>query len=144
MKIKFRVWDGKKMWYPEDEENWLVSIDGGLCKTYVTEDNEGTLFDTTSEFPGEYLLWTGRADSESQKIWVGDIIKAVGTRSAYPGGTEKWTKVFRVVWEDGCVKARYSNGSMTLIQLLREWGEEVGINLAVIGNIYENPDLVTK
>jgi hypothetical protein len=30
--MRYRVWDGKKMWYPEDDEEFYVSMDGELCK----------------------------------------------------------------------------------------------------------------
>jgi len=70
VKIKFRVWDGTKMWYPDDESGyWGVSATGEL------------FFSDSGDYDGPEgardaiaMLSTGLTDRNGREIFEGDII----------------------------------------------------------------------
>ena len=91
---------------------------------YFIEDNNGEWKGVYHETIGQY---TGLKDKNSKMIFEGDLFKI---------GAEKET--FEVVYESGCFLA-YCNGKQ--YGLL---GELMICFVEIIGNIHDNPELITN
>ena len=117
--IKFRAWDkGKKrMTYSDDEG---VSV-GGLLTGYEDYPEEVTL-----------MQYTGLKDKNGKEIYEGDIVAfwkeyplVVSFNDDNYGGVWGWN----LLQADGTAECYY-------------YGLSPNENYEVIGNIYENPELV--
>ena len=121
--IKFRVWDGKRMWD-------VISIDfkarTAVVEVGITEDWK--LLTKTIEYE-LCVEFTGLFDSEGTKIYEGDRLVLAGE---YADGD---TSAFTVAWVDGAFWKRYD-----------DWSKNVGFPLLydrldmwrVVGNIHES------
>lgn len=118
--ITFRAWDKnkKKMLYlnHDDEGSW--SSWGDIIFPYAQGD--GNLYDL--------MQYTGLKDKNGKEIYEGDVMQAKVTNASH----------FKVIWNyDAWRLLRYCNG-------VEEEGNYYGFieNLEVIGNIYENSELL--
>lgn len=134
--IKFRVWDGNVMYRPEDNETEL-----GLwnLKKYVVG---GYLKHKNNVL----MLCTGLKDSEGKEIYEGDVV--LGTMIfTDSNGYDTLHKDYRGI-------VRYCNGYATFaikeniksplenyFNFLYQYDFD---DIKVIGNIYENEDLLHK
>lgn len=95
-------------------ENFTLSVDGKIGWTSITGLMEG-------EVPEAIMQFTGLHDKNGNEIYEGDIIRRL--HPAYSNEkveTVKWTNTFSKCG----------------------WNIASGKNLEVIGNIYENPELL--
>ena len=116
--IKFRAWDGKRLYFPEQ----FINDSGGLEVGY---------FDPSGCPKGCYgyplMQYTGMKDRTGREIYEGDIL--VHDMAAYRG------------------EVKYFEGGYTV-------GEPISANCLIhyntvkyaliIGNIYENPELLEE
>ncbi len=121
--IKFRAWDNdiKKM-YPVS----TLDSDGKLTFTHhaLPEDTQaGT--DCRHLINYELMQFTGLHDSKGKEIWEGDLIK---------NASRNEVKLHEVRWMDGKFLGVYGRLAYDLYCEVRE--------IEVIGNIYENPELL--
>ncbi|MGK5512342.1 YopX family protein [Brevibacillus formosus] len=133
--VKFRAWDPdrEKMMYPM-VLNWWED-DGALAFRSEFVDREEP-HECTSKYPDEVelLQYTGLRDKNGKEIYEGDIWQNDG--SVY---VIFWSKEFagfrtKVVQSDyALIKG--------LVFTLRQYTEAVNV-IEVIGNIYENPELL--
>ena len=127
--IKFRAWDNGKMLGPV-----------GILLTGTPE----WLSNLSSE--ADIMLYTGLSDKNGVEIYDGDIIQSV-SEMVRLDTNEKTGKIktenYEVRWEPE--KARWGRWKDNKFELLS--GLDKGYLLkwySVIGNIYENPELVDK
>jgi len=117
--IKFRAWDKKAKRWIHHEESGLLFLN-----FEITGGGIFHLHDETSESGRDsydFMQYTGLKDKHGVEIYEGDVISAYGTRDkVYWGG---------IGWEP-------FEGSML------DAHDSVGYE--IIGNIYENPELVDK
>lgn len=121
--IKFRAWDklGKEMFrvimlsFPVGEKRIIVSGRGGSTDT---ENNDCIL-----------MQFTGLHDKNGKEIYEGDIIQC-----KCAGGLLK----FEIVWEEK--DARFNRKDTIYLS----GGVTSGEGTEVIGNIYENPELLKE
>lgn len=120
MKIRFRVWDGYKMWYPDEiGVLWFLSSDGTVC-SFMSDKNSVIL--------GEGFLNTNKKavamlserfeDENGAEIWAGDICRhsIVGLMSV----------------------------DSAVFQATRYIFPAFGKTVKVVGNKYENPELLKE
>ena len=115
--IKFRAWDGERMWDFFENTRYFIS------------PTSGKVFDTKW---GKFLDWklmqyTGLKDKNGKEIYEGDIVQH----------TNGWTGV--IIWnQDDCAFISESIHDKKETAWLAEDIQEI------IGNIYENPELLEK
>lgn len=123
--IKFRAWDGQKMYLPEysGREDFHLLADGTIVETheYGYERHE-----LTSPRHGWMLMqFTGLTDRKGVEIYEGDL-------------AQNDKKVGVVVWHNG---GFYINPQNTLHYFGLEFWKN---NIEVIGNIHEHSDLLKQ
>ena len=126
--LKFRAWDGEKMYYADDKQfGFQFRGDGewGFCdfgtKMVYAESRKGA----------KLMQYTGRHDKNGKEIYEGDIVKWVYIQAFHT------SDVFFVNGGFYC----NTNG---FIKDLVEWqglGLITTLGCEIIGNIYENPEL---
>ena len=119
--IKFRCWDeeNKKMW------PYAVPL-LGRNKINASYQKNGGFNDFVN---GVLLQFTGLHDVKNKEIFEGDIVALIARDGSLEGVTT-------VVFEMGCFK-RLSKFAPNAPYIEDAWGR-----LSVIGNIYQNPELL--
>ena len=113
--IKFRAWDGMRM-----------TLSG------VYFDNSRGTVETAAEMP--LMQYTGLKDKNGVEIYEGDIIKSPEMVERFDGGYDDGLYICN--WDKEV--AGFFCGGITSSQM---WLIE-DIECEVIGNIYENPELL--
>ena len=111
--IKFRAWDGQKM--------YLLHLDDWTFNNALLCHRNAPL--------GDVMQFTGIKDNSGVEIYEGDIITHIGRNGCKP---------HQIIWDS--TKAAFC-GSYGMNYPLQE-GEFYGLGIEVIGNIYENPELL--
>lgn len=115
--------------YPHHGENWTI-VQVGVVYTEVT-----------SETVGQY---TGLDDKNGKKIFAGDILCNDEYQTWEWRGVVKFSHgVFGAEWLSN-VKSQSMVGSWGQKHNLRKLDDDIIERQIVIGNIYENPELLTK
>jgi uncharacterized phage protein (TIGR01671 family) len=123
-KLKFRVWSGN-MW-----------LDGNDANIHAVNSDE-TDIELVSSYPHKKLImcqWTGLLDRHGKEIWEGDIVKIYHSRGEWEGGGIDYKE-----WDT--YKVKFERGGFVILT-----GDFLGFQeqerIEVIGNIYENPELL--
>jgi len=129
--IKFRAWDKtNKEWF------YSFSIEGdGTVKSYIY--NQWGEPDTNISEYVDIQQFTGLLDKNGKEIYEGDIVKA-----QYNDGDKNIEFIDEVVWgyfDDCCVEGEtWITKTDRWQKCIYYWKDE----LEVIGNVYENPELL--
>jgi len=131
-KIKYRAWDKqKKKFLPLGEENGfdlnLSILSTGQIFWFDPSNKENPYEDVTDKFIIQ--LYVGLDDKNEKEIYDGDIIKHKNYKFLLKICWNNSSCSFKLISKDG----GESNLSNTLSKMLE-----------IIGNIYENPELLEK
>jgi len=113
--IKFKVWDKEEQYFNND-----YSINGNLIYGYC----EGKKMSKKEQCKLVFLQYTGLLDKNGKEIYEGDIVKVIMYSNKIKTGYIKFSK------KEACFTL---NNGMFIGRYKRE----------IIGNIYENKDLLT-
>lgn len=127
-KIKFRAWDKEDcvMRYPKNE-----NLDEYYPYIVITPNGQTAISDFPEyrKFDCELMQYTGLKDKNGKKIYEGDIIKAYDHN-------EKIYYIQEIIYDKYGFFAKDEDG-LWLIESYEYTIDEI------IGNIYENPELLT-
>jgi len=144
--IKFRVWDKKNRCffrptaYLDREENLLITINGEIVLDIIKRYDDITIFPNLARFElvdisNRFILlqYTGLKDTNGQEIYEGDIIEH------WRNNDEKMKEIFVVENLQDFLKFV----GVREIKYGEDWnnGKEY---VKVLGNIYENPELLKE
>jgi len=150
--IKFRAWDKVKGgMYPVSTLR-LYGVEYGADiagYTYTDENGRYVSVDGTFywyldglETDIELMQYTGLKDKNGKEIYEGDIVKeymvglGCGSLRKYEEISKRVRRIAGVEWNEDELTFEIED---TRIGVLNRWN-----NLEVIGNIYENPELLEK
>jgi uncharacterized phage protein (TIGR01671 family) len=128
--IKFRAWDGEKMYYEVE-----LTIDGWV-HSWGDDGNNSDCEVIGSRSKGsilkgvEVMQFIGLKDKKKKDIYEGDIVKFNGDEL----GVIEWHQNEN----DSSYDIAYMNGNLKVICTIGTKN-----NVEIIGNIYENPELLT-
>ena len=127
--IKFRAWD-------KDRKQMVE-----FGRPIYDPKYGGILFHSPYQFldwnKNEVMQFTGLLDKNGKEIWEGDIVKwTLGRKSNKSGFVEG---ISQIIWGDDCGFEESDKPDKT-------FGFHIGSlsEMEIIGNIHENPELLTK
>lgn len=124
--IKFRAWDGKQFSY------WGFGIMPGAFKGPPTNQDGNPMTMIHQQF-------TGLKDKNGKEIYDGDIVMVRSQYDEEDGVPANIASPNRVYFRDGAFRCGFFD--MLLGEKVCS-GSEGNWNMEVIGNIYENPELL--
>ncbi len=130
--IKFRAWDKvrKKMYYIDGVKNCLTFESHGGDGTWSQfSRQEGYAFSTTDSLNAILMQFTGLLDKSGKEIYEGDVIKVESDVTS------------EVSFKDGEFINKKSGWGLH-IYISPKWKGQAIHQMEIIGNIYENPELI--
>tara|TARA_R110000868_G_scaffold125265_3_gene331028 strand:- start:7710 stop:8084 length:375 start_codon:yes stop_codon:yes gene_type:complete len=118
--IKFRAW------HPESKSMTVFDLEKASKDQYIASHVCALLSNTHIEGKGLMMQFTGLTDKNGAEIYEGDIVKHI---KGYV-----WAVIFETNESRFALKCK--------APLIRPLFKDRASNLEVIGNIYENPDLL--
>ena len=135
--IKFRAWIEKKMYH--FEKLWLCGEYQSLCFAIKEKQKDDYCFDFDEDEDKEKMIFmqvTGLKDKNNKDIYEGDIIQCLYSCSPNDKHTNK--EVMEVKWNKENCRFNwflsYSEGKLS--GAIKD--------IEIIGNIYENPELLEE
>lgn len=144
--IKFRVWDKSSKKFlnsGETIEKYYLTFDGKVCVSIP--DLQG------GEIMGEVCepvvqQFTGLFDKNGKEIFEGDIVKFMGRWGEKGGVLPPDYLPYQIIWFMGGLRAALINRPNPASSILKR-NEMMCVghtNCEIVGNIFENPELLQK
>lgn len=129
--IKFRIFEYNKMHYPKQYkenkfDNYFIDLNGEL--KYYQNCYDGGFFDTEN---AKLMQFTGLHDKNGKEIYEGDIAKVEKIDLAQIIWDED-----RMAWGIKPINDFYFDSPLL--------ADNTDLELEIIGNIYENPELLER
>ena len=129
--IKFRAWDerNRDMVYSEEEDSFYIDLEGANF-SYCYDNQTARDFNKPIIRYASYELmqYTGLKDKEGKEIYEGDILRLDGGR------------LVEVRWHP--FAAQFDSRAINSKGMARPLADRPQFFSEVIGNIYENPELL--
>ena len=121
-----------------DNGEW---IEGGFCKssygrTYIIGVSKRGYIDGLEVIPETICQYTGLKDKNGKLIWENDVVGFLDAYSTENGYAEA-DCIGKVVWDDETISFQVTNR-------LSAESYEVLDECSVIGNIFDNPELINE
>ncbi|MGH2080238.1 YopX family protein [Aerococcus urinaeequi] len=134
--IKFRAWDKKKNdWFDDDEGSLYIELNGNI--------NFGWNGEVMDDYTDRVILlqYTGMKDVRGVEIYEGDIVK---TRKIFikPRHTDFTEGEGKVIFSDISFYILQVDSREVILGNYNPHSENTVTQIEVIGNIYENPELL--
>lgn len=134
MRLECRAYSKKfkKMIYQTDYQFDLSPLNGSVWKESI-EDNAAV-----------FMFWSNLFDKNGQKIFKGDILnlKTTVDNNLANKQFQDHTKVL-VGFENGCFVDEYTEVTLyKKIKTVTSFKSDIWTSFEIIGNIYENPELL--
>ena len=140
--IKFRVWDKvKNEWFSvKNAMAFLLNNDNKENLVFITKDGPYPIPQTDQDLGGrnrfEIQQFTGLLDKNGVEMYEGDIVLIPATEDPEDFSNE----LNVIIFKNGAF--RFDN-AMCYEELLQDWISFSGTcDFKVIGNIFENPELI--
>ena len=131
--IKFRAWDkDKEEMLTPDMSEWCINFENGGIDVLESNMNFSTQEDCYISIENyELMEFTGLKDKNGKEIYEGDILECDWNDTRYP-----IHNIGPVKWDNRNACWRLGEGGTAK--------DDAENHFKVIGNIYENPELLTK
>jgi len=134
--FKFRAWLQGSMLYITPSDDYFIDGDGKLVK--IEQHYSGCTYEVFENHECNLMQYTGLKDKNGKEIYEGDIIEYNDFNSLRTGGhAEDKIIVGKVIFSCGMWMVGENNCDHDLYEGLVNDKE-----LEIIGNIYENPELL--
>lgn len=142
--IKFRVWTGSEMITPPQEtigfgsntDALYLSLGGSLSKRNIFGFNNYSGKETSDKMEDDILMqFTMLNDQNGKEIYEGDIVQY---------DSECGKVIAKVIFKINNNESLLISGFEFEVIKIEEYEHDNPIDFLVIGNIYENPELVTN
>lgn len=134
--IKFRAWDrlNKLIVYPGSGDGYMQCDGDGFTLTVETgvdiDRETGMESPNYEEIEADFMQFTGLTDKNGKEIYEGDVVKARGIQTKNDVlGDVRWNN------KEAALKLYLTRGGSARLDAI--------FRHEVIGNIYENPELLT-
>jgi len=133
--IKFRAWDKKKKMMETIGLTFARNGELASIKAWHYQDVDGHY---RIYLPSEVNLvqYTGLRDKNGKEIYEGDVVKETFPRDKSDPAYDSYGDEGVVEWHEGIGAWSWEHGE--------EWGMIDSQDVKIIGNIYENPDLLSN
>ena len=122
--IRYRVFDGKKMWYPTKKEDfiWRLSRNGIVWRCTPPPEYYEPI--EVRDFDAIAMLSTGLEDKNGNEVWVGDTVRFDPEDD----------------WEFVRAEVQFRAGSFILWHTEPEYVYEIGevASGEIVGNVHED------
>ena len=129
--IKFRAWDKQNNKYFR-ECCWLSFCPNGIRFMWTDSETDNMMVTELNDY--ELMQFTGLKDKNGKEIYEGDIVKY----TVDLGGGSKKTYIGQVLWNSEWACWDIVSGPIHEF----DWVKIARNGYEVIGNIYENPELL--
>lgn len=130
--IKFRVWDKLRK---EMMDVYEISFDSEQVAGYISSEKKTRRLNPLDD-DFELMQFTGLTDKNGKEIYEGDIVELKG-KDKMSREVKTHSRIYVIEWSD----------TLTGFEPIKDdyigpWSREWASDYEVIGNIYENPELL--
>lgn len=132
MNLDFRFWSGSRMFYSDDPLQTSPIMDCMKDQIYYNlQARRPASYDHIGIHGAAFMMWIGLLDSEGKKIYEGDLVASIWNDEI---------PLRQVIFQAPAFVVKSPNSDTWTNFMFHPEEKQV---FKVVGNIYENPDLLT-